>query len=142
MLSYGTILSDISSWASIVSLIATFIIALTTGSIKKKVQKLMNFRNFKVDKKTLENELKSISTLLTSNAHGDDLQNISDLSQILRRLENYKLYMIRSDRAALKRCKSILKKGQINQNKHILINDINTLIGFLAARVELDESIL
>ncbi|MEC0282417.1 hypothetical protein [Terribacillus saccharophilus] len=131
-------LSDIGSWASIVSLIATAVIAFTTSTIKTKVQRMVNFRNFKTDRETLENELRSIASLLTSDDHGYDKMNASDLTTVLRKMEYYKPYMNISDKYAFWRCKQALKKGLINGENHKLIYDIGILIGFLSARVEIE----
>lgn len=138
MMILGIAFSDIGTWASIISLIATILIAINTGSIKKKVQRMMNFRHFKADKESLENELRSINEIISKEEYGDHMINISDLSLILRKLDDYKLYMTRGDKAAFKRCKKIARKGEeLHQNRK-LINDISTLIGFVSSRIDHD----
>jgi hypothetical protein len=130
-------LSDLGSWASIISLLATGILAIFTRSIKGKVQRMYKFKNFKADKKSLMNDLISAREVLVIE-ESNELANISELSETLRRLSDYSLYMKFSDKVALWRANRIISKGINRKNQKKLLNCISTLVGFLKTRMEID----
>lgn len=132
-------MSDIGSWASIISLIATSFLALFTRSIRGKVQRAINFKNFKTDKKSLLRDLIATRELLVYDEIDEyELSNISDLSEILRRISDYKSYMKLNDTYALWNAKRIISKGINKKNKKSLLACISTLVGFLKTRIEID----
>lgn len=118
--------------------IVTVILFFTTNSIKRKVQRVFKFKDYKKDQKGLYNDLKSTMDLIIATPANINPQDIRDLSIILRRIEDYKLNMSRGDKSALRRVKKIVKKGITPNNISEFINLLGTLLGFLSTRSELD----
>lgn len=130
-------LSDYGSIASIVSFIATVVLAIVTGSLRKKFQRMITFKDFKADKEGLLRELTAIRSLILSD-DGDDDVNIAELSEAIRRLEDYYKYMNKSDKIALKKIKRLISVDIDNKNRKELTSNISTLMGFLKRRVDID----
>jgi len=136
----GSILGDSGSWASIFSILITGVLLYTTDNTRRKVQRLIKFKDFKLDKKSLINELQSSKELIINASPNDidSLYNVSELAVIFRRLEDYKMYMEKTDKEALTKAKLILSRGIHVYNRSELIKHISTLIGFLQSRLEYD----
>lgn len=132
----GGHLSGISSWMGIVSFLLTIILLFTTKSIKEKVQASFKIKAFKQDKKALSNELESIKNLIISNPHDD--RNLYDLASPLRTLGEYKEFMEKEDKKALKELLSIVRSGSINGKSGKAIYDLGVLIGFLKKRINME----
>lgn len=132
-------LSEIGSWASIISLIITTVLAFFARSLRGKLQRAINFTNFKSDKSSLLKDLISTRDLLVLDETNEyELDNILELSEILRRLSDYKSYMKMTDKYALWKVRRIISKGDNKKNKKQLISCISTLVGFLKTRIEID----
>ncbi|WCT53832.1 hypothetical protein PQ456_11465 [Paenibacillus kyungheensis] len=91
---------------------------------------------FKEDKEALRNELESIKILLERSPN--DLQNLYDLSKPLRRLEDFKIYMKKTDKTAYKELGNIVKKGVIEKNSSQISYNLGIIIGFLETRIDID----
>ncbi|PEF64801.1 hypothetical protein CON33_21095 [Bacillus anthracis] len=132
----GGNLSEISSWMGIFSFLLTIVLLFTTKGIKEKVQASFKIKAFKQDKKGLSNELESIKNLIISNPQDD--RNLYDLASPLRTLGEYKEFMEKEDKKALKELLSIVKSGSINGKSGKAIYNLGVLIGFLKKRIDME----
>ncbi|MHA4046531.1 hypothetical protein [Bacillus cereus] len=132
----GGNLSEISSWMGIFSFLLTIVLLFTTKGIKEKVQVSFKIKAFKQDKKGLSNELESIKNLIISNPQDD--RNLYDLASPLRTLGEYKEFMEKEDKKALKELLSIVKSGSINGKSGKAIYNLGVLIGFLKKRIDME----
>ncbi|ENQ3081198.1 hypothetical protein ACEOWG_004562 [Bacillus cereus] len=132
----GGNLSEISSWMGIFSFLLTIFLLFTTKGIKEKVQASFKIKAFKQDKKGLSNELEAIKNLIISNP--DDDRNLYDLASPLRTLGEYKEFMEKEDKKALKELLSIVRSGSISGKSGKAIYDLGVLIGFLKKRIDME----
>lgn len=119
-------LSIVGSIFSIISVGITIYLAISTNTIKDRVNIISNIETLKKEKKSLINDLKSCQEIIEK----DELSGISDLSRIIRQLEEYKGLMEKSDLDSLKSLKHCVRKPKKRDKEKILIY-INALIGFL-----------
>lgn len=118
--------SVIGSIFSIISVGITIYLAFNTRTIKDRVNIISNIETLKKEKKSLINDLKSCQDLIEQ----DEKRGISDLSRIIRQLEEYKGLMEKSDLVSLKSLKRSVGKPEKRDKEKTLIY-INALIGFL-----------
>lgn len=98
---------------------------------------LIKFKQFKTNKKSLLNELTSLQDLIIKDGI-KDLKNNYDISKALRKLDNYRDFMTKNDKYALKRIKKVLQKGINDKNINDLTFNMGIIIGFLELRQDYD----
>jgi hypothetical protein len=126
----------ISEWSSIIGFGITTYLLITTNGIKDKMQRVIKFKDFKKDKKSLINDLNSSINLMITNP--TDPNNATDLIKILRKLQDYKSYMTKEDKKALSEARKIVSKGITTQNSNVLRTLLASLVGFLEIKQEYD----
>lgn len=119
-------LSIIGSIFSVIGVGITIYLAISTQNIKEKVKVISNIEVLKKEKKALVNDLKSCQDLLEK----DEKRGISDLSRIIRQLDEYKGLMSKEDLGNLKTLKKSIH-NPIKRDVEQIIICINALIGFL-----------
>lgn len=119
-------ISVIGTVFSIISVAITIYLAFSTHTIKDRVNIISNIETLKKEKKSLINDLKSCQDLIEN----DEQRGISDLSRIIRQLEEYKGLMEKNDLTSLKLLKRCVGKTKKRDNEMTIIH-INSLIGFL-----------
>lgn len=132
---YPLSLSDAGSIASIISLVATIILALFTRGIRSTVKRMSKFKNYKSDKKEILNSLKGLLDLLSED-NIYDLKYISDSIVVISKLYCYKEFVTWNNRLIIMRINWILKKGINDKNKALLNFLLSKLIGSLDIKQE------
>lgn len=119
-------LSIVGSVFSIIGVGITIYLAISTQNIKDKVKTISNIEVLKKERKSLINDLKSCQDLLEQ----DNKKGISDLSRIVRQLDEYKGLMTKEDLSNLKALKKFIR-SPLNRDIERIMICINALIGFL-----------
>lgn len=132
----GGQLSNISAWLTIASFALTIVVMFNTRNIKEKVQATSKFKSFKQDKTALINDLQSTKDLIMDNPN--DIRNIHDLSETLRRLGEYKEFMEKGDKNAFKFLLSVTRMESIHGKGNKIISNLGILIGFLKKRIDME----
>lgn len=129
-------LSFLSGWAGIISFLLTIYLLFTTAGIKDKLQRSYKFKAFKQDKPGIMNELQGIKNLIIRDS--TNIQNLYDLTEPLRRLNDYVIYMDKQDKQAFKELKSTVKSGSLTEKHTQVIHNLGVLVGFLKQRIDID----
>lgn len=133
-------LSGISSWITIIGFGITIFLLITTAGIKNKVNRSFKLKAFKEDKVGLMNELDAIRILVKR--HPNDVQNLFDLSEPLRRLDDFKIYMRKQDKKAYAELTTIIRSGKLDDESSKVIHNLGILVGFLKVRIDFDLNIM